>query len=65
MVFCTLMEGSEVFPASWRWRTHIRRDLHGMVVQGLAGLPQFQIIPSHLLRKEVLIKSIKEHMWYL
>ena len=28
-------------------------------VQGLVGLPRFQIIPSHILQKEVLIKSKK------
>lgn len=65
MAFCTLMESSEVFSAPWRWRTHVRRDLHGMIVQGLVGLPLFQIILSHILWEEVLIKSIKEHMCYL
>lgn len=64
-LFCTLMEGSEVFSAPWRWRTRVRRDLHGIVVQGLVGLPQFQIISSHVFWKEVLIKSVKKHMWYL
>lgn len=64
MALSTKMEGSEVFSAPWRRRTRVRRDFHGMIVQGLVGLPLFQIISSHILWKEVLIKSIKEHMWY-
>lgn len=65
MAFCTLMVDSEVFSAPWRWRARVRRDLHGITVQGLVGLPQFQIISSHKFWKEVLIKSVKKHMWYL